>query len=459
MTGRSLVRTLDHMLWRRCVLMLMLAGALAACGDDTETAEVETTPSSSTSSTTAPGPETYGSLEPGDYPVDVGPGSVLTMLLNEMPDQDEVVALGFVPIPTQLESLPLLENCPAELPVARVERMAGQLSDDGQIFEVLVQAGATVWPSAEAAQAAADFYGTPEGVECEEREVERGFSYANQPGDPTLVDYEPAQVMDPIHDGIDGLRSFSKGVTSEQFGTPFEQTIESSIVVRGAVIWVFSVATLPDIEASQQMVDLGGAWLRDRTPIDVPTPQPVIDAASERVLSALEAPVERPSWFEEVSQVQLASTRLDDQCSSFLAEPIVAANGRRHVAVSQVAASSLSEHVATFETSEAAIDEVLNYESTILDCIRSETQSLLSVGFRRNDESTERLTVDGVEVVVTTVDLIQVVGDQEFDVRIQTALGASGVDAVHVSFEGLRDDEPDLADLVVRRLSLLAEAQ
>ena len=248
-------------------------------------------------------------------------------------------------------------------------------------------------------------------------------------------------------------------MTSEQFGTPFEQTIESSIVVRGAVIWVFSVATLPDIEASQQVVDLGGAWLRDRTPIDLPAPQPAIDAAGVRVLSALEASVERPNWFEEVSQVQLASTRLDDQCSSFAAQPVVAANGKTHVAVSQVAASSLSESVATFETSEVAVNEVQHYESTILDCIRSETQSLLPIGFRRNGESTERVTVDGVEVVVTTVDLIQAVGEQEFDVRIQTALGASGVDVVHVSFEGLRDDEPDLADLVVRRLSLLAEAQ
>ena len=455
------VRTLEPMLLRRLVLACAVVGGLAACGDAAPTAEVETTPSSTTtsSSTAAPLPATYTSLEPGNHPVDVGPGSVMTMLLNEMPDQDAVTSLGLRPLPTQLEQLPLLEGCPDVLPIARVERMAGQLSADGQIFEVLIQAGATLWPSPEAAQAAVDFYGTPDGLDCERREVEIGFDYSNQPGEPTLVSYEPSEVVAPAYDGIEGLQSYAKAVTTEQFDTPFVQTIETSVVRRGSVVWVFSISRMPDIERPPAVVELGGEWLADRPVLDVPTPDREADAAAERLLTALEEEVERPSWFEDVSQVELTTTRLDDLCSSFQTQPIAAANGANAVAISQVAASSLSEQIATFTTPAEATSEVEHYEMTILDCIREETASLLPLGFARNGETIERVNVDGVDVVVSTVDLIQTVGDQSFDVRIMTALGSDGADAVHVSFEGLAGDEPDLLELVAGRLAILAEAR
>jgi len=457
MTVVAAVRTLESMLLRRLVLACAVVGVLAACGNSTPTAEVETTPSSTTTSTAAPLPTTYASLEPGNLPVDVGPGSVMTMLLNEMPDQDAVTSLGLRPLPTQLEQLPLLEGCPDVLPIARVERMAGQLSADQQIFEVLVQAGATMWPSPEAAQAAVDFYGTPEGVDCERREVEIGFDYSNQPGQPTLVSYEPSEVVAPVYDDIEGVQSFSKAVTTEQFDAPFVQTIETSVVVRGSVVWIFSISRMPGIDRPPAVVELGGEWLADRPALDVPAPDREADAAADRLLEALDQEVERPTWFEDVSLVELTTTRLDDLCSSFQTEPIAAANGAGSVAISQVAASSLSEQIATFATTAEATLEVEHYEATVLDCIRQETESLLPLGFTRNGETIERVSVDGVEVVVSTVDLIQTVGDQSFDVRIMTALGSHGTDAVHVSFEGLAGDEPDLGELVAGRLAILGE--
>lgn len=450
---------------RPAVAVLALALGLAACGgDDVEIASSTTT--SAAPATTAPSTTAseivdaaYEPLAAGMHPPDAGPASIVTLLLNRFPERADMEPLGLQPIAPQFEEFPLIAGCPPSLPVAQADRMAGRLSVDGQIFEVVVQASGSMWQSPADAQAAVDFIGTPDGLACEGEELEAGFDGQRDAvnGSPTLVSHEPSEPIDSPYPELEGARSFRKEITIEQFGSEFTQVLDTTFVARGAVVWVWTVALLPDIDVPQSIVDAGGAWLGGQTPMDLPARDESGDRAGARLLAGLRADVPRPGWFEPVSWPILAATRSDGTCSSYNQEPVAIADGTDSVAVSQVAASGIGEEVATFADAATAADELARFEATGLSCGLASIDLLLANGFSRSEETIERRTVGDIEVVVATIDLVQTVGAQPFDVRLISALGVDGADAAHIHFQGLTGDEPDVAQLIADRLTVLRD--
>jgi hypothetical protein len=438
------------------VFVLLLTACASSASTDTDTAETAQTSTTTAVATEPTESESsgYEPLEPGSYGSDAGPGSLIDLLLTSMPETDGFEAVGLQSLPNQIDGYPRLEGCPDIFPIASTERLFGRLGVGGSVFDVVVVVSSMIFEAPEGAQAFSDFVMTPEGAECRERELAAGVEYRVANGTPeiTLEDYE--LVIEPQYD-VSGAASSRQTMITGQFGTDIEQEVTSTWVVRGSAVHMFTLGVVPGSPDHSQIAALGGPWLEGSIALEPPSPNMPADEAAERLLVALDTEVERPAWFQPISVPQLASTRIEPNCTSFQNEPIAAAEGVTSVAISQFAGSTLYEDAASFSTEDHALAEV---QATIDDgeaCILSQLEPLFSSGFALVDTVMEEDIIDGIRYVVGTVNMIQTVQDESFDVRLMAAMAASGTDVVQISFQGLAGDEPDLRELAIARLAVM----
>ncbi len=178
-------------------------------------------------------------------------------------------------------------------------------------------------------------------------------------------------------------------------------------------------------------------------------PDPAESAALDRLRSAVVDADELPDFYDE-NDAATYFRQVADPTSCYKDIPDIGVlAGPSWVAISPgVGGSQVQQSSFVLADEDEAAEVFTLFETLGAECYNTVT-GLADPPFTLIESSLERLEVDGFDVLLVTLDYIQMLGTQEFDAQAGIAVTTTGRYILNMEFAGLTGDSPDLANLVV----------
>ena len=450
-----------HPVRRSLALLVSLTLLAVACGGSSDpveptasahaSAEAETPTARPTAAATAvpstsaePG---YSWTSPDPFDATFGDGSSVLELGQRLPHLPDLPA-GWQPADLGGDDEDAV--CLMDEPDAAIE--AGWFvapEDPGALLPHVVALNIEHHGTSERAAEAAAALGSDQWIECQRSELD-GVA---QNGVSMTTD-NPAGEIYASQVQRDGVQARRQLVDAIAFGSSLRLVGDTHVWTEGATLFALFVMGNEDIndELAIQLGDL----LRD-----APDSEPaLLDQTVPSLRLSIERDPEALAFFSQNARAQFLPAvpeELYDCATATVAPPQVIMNGP--IWTTPTGASLLIQGGMAFETATDAQAELDRYEAVAQECLVERAKPLLGdtslVG-----TNAERITVNGVEVLVVTADLVQLASNdfvaRDIDVFAQRVLAVSGTSVIGFGFLGIAGDEPDLVALTaaaVQRMS------